>query len=160
MDTMLELVTQAKPVFEKDQRNTTLPRVRAQGRIWTHEKKLKARPAQANKSCPQEFHRTHMLKGVVERGLTHWQIRAPPPPRTLYQPAGHANPHIESLVQVSSQRRPTSNDLRDQEMSEPLEPLARLKSETQPEAEQFIVKGPTPNAKFHFRILGLKGTQA
>jgi hypothetical protein len=35
------------------------------------------------------------------------------PPRTLSQPAGQANSHTESLAQVSSQRRPTSNDLKD-----------------------------------------------
>jgi hypothetical protein len=81
------------------------------------------------------------------------------PPRILSQPAGQANPHFESSAQVSSQRRPTSNDLRDQEMSEPSEPLAHLKSETQQEAEQPTVGGFTPNAKLHFGIPRLTRTQ-
>jgi len=80
------------------------------------------------------------------------------PPRTLSQPTGHANPHIESLAQVSSQRRLTSNNLRDQEMSKPSEPPTRLKSETQPEAEQLTAGGSTPNAKLHFGFPRLKGT--
>jgi len=45
-------------------------------------------------------------------------------------------------------------------MSEPSEPLARLKSDTQLEAEQLTAGGPTPNAKLNFRIPRLKGTQA
>jgi hypothetical protein len=44
-------------------------------------------------------------------------------------------------------------------MSEPSEPLARLKSETQQEAEQRTTRGLTPNAKLHFGIPGLTGTQ-
>jgi hypothetical protein len=81
------------------------------------------------------------------------------PPQTLTQSTIQTNPHIESLTPVSNQRRPTSNDLGDQEMSEPLEPPARLKSKTQPEAKQPIAKGRTPNAKLHFGIPGLTGTQ-
>jgi len=42
-------------------------------------------------------------------------------------------------------------------MSKPLEPTARLKSETQLEAEQPIAEGRTPNAKLHFGIPGLTG---
>jgi hypothetical protein len=45
-------------------------------------------------------------------------------------------------------------------MLEPSEPPARLKSETQPEAEQPTVEGRTPNAKLHFGIPRLTGTQA
>jgi hypothetical protein len=44
---------------------------------------------------------------------------APGPHQTLSQPASQASPHIESSTQVSIQRKPISNDLRDQEMSEP-----------------------------------------
>jgi hypothetical protein len=43
-------------------------------------------------------------------------------------------------------------------MSEPSEPPAHLKSETQPKAEQLTAGGPTPNAKLHFGIPRLKGT--
>jgi hypothetical protein len=86
-----------------------------------------------------------MLKGVVEHGLTHRQLRAP---QILSQPAEHTNPHIESLVQISNHRRPTNNDLRDQEMLEPSEPPIRLKSETQPEASnsQQEVPHQTPSS--------------
>ncbi|CAM6017308.1 unnamed protein product [Sphagnum balticum] len=44
-------------------------------------------------------------------------------------------------------------------MSKPSKPPARLKSETQQEAEQPTAGGFTPNAKLHFGILGLTGTQ-
>jgi hypothetical protein len=44
-------------------------------------------------------------------------------------------------------------------MSEPSEPPARLKSETQQEAEQPTAGGLTPNAKLHFGILRLTRTQ-
>jgi hypothetical protein len=44
-------------------------------------------------------------------------------------------------------------------MSEPSKPPTRLKSEIQQEAEQPTAGGFTPNAKLHFGIPGLTGTQ-
>ncbi len=81
------------------------------------------------------------------------------PPETLSQPAGQANPCIGSSTQVSNLRRPTNNNLRDQEMSDPSEPLARSKSETQPEEEHPSVGGHTPNTKPLFGIPAQVGTQ-
>ncbi len=81
------------------------------------------------------------------------------PSRSLSQPARQANPHTECLAQVSTQKRPTNNDLKDQEMSEPPEPIARLKSETQPKVERPTAEGRTPNAKLHFGIPGLTRAQ-
>jgi hypothetical protein len=115
-------------------------------------------PAQVNQSRPQELHRTPRLRGAVVSGRTHRQPLAPP--RTFSQLVRQANPHTECIAQVSSPRRPTSNDLRDQEMSEPSKSPASLKSETQPEAEQPTIKGLTPNAKLHFGTLRLTGAQA
>ncbi|CAM6078193.1 unnamed protein product [Sphagnum tenellum] len=70
--------SKTKPREGPTQHTPPPPRVRAQGRLWTHEMKLKARPAQVNQNRPQEFHRTLTLRGVVERRLTHQQLRVPP----------------------------------------------------------------------------------
>jgi hypothetical protein len=55
-DIMPEFAAQAKPDLEKGQRNTTLSWTRTQGRLWTQELQLKARPVQVNWSRPQELH--------------------------------------------------------------------------------------------------------
>ncbi|CAK9275675.1 unnamed protein product [Sphagnum jensenii] len=95
----------------------------------------------------------------TKRGDRMWAeaLDARDPPHTLSQPARHAYPHSESLVQFSNHRRSTSNDMRDQEMRESLESPARHKGGAQPEAEQLKEGRLTPNAKLHFEIPELTG---
>ncbi len=94
-----------------------------------------------------------------ERAWADVSAASAPFPRTLPQLASHANPQIGSLAQIPSQRRPTSNDLRDHEMLDPSEPPKSLKSETQTDEGQPTPGGSTPSTKLHFGLPRLKGAQ-
>lgn len=84
---------------------------------------------------------------------------APAPPQTFSHPASQAKPCNESPTQVSSLKRPSSNDLSDQEMTNLPDLSARSKIGTQPDEEHPTAGVPTPNAKPLFGIPERKGTQ-
>ncbi len=115
-----------------------------------------ARGPKPHTSAPSDPHSKRGGKTQAEAPGT----RVPTPPQAQLQPARHDQPRFESLEQVSNQRRPTGNEMRDQEMPEPLESPIHRKERAQLNAEHLMGGGSTPSAKLLFELSDLTGSRA
>jgi hypothetical protein len=107
-----------------------------------------ARGPKSHTSAPSDPHSKRGGKTQAEAP----DARVPTPPQAQLQPARQHQPRSESLEQVSNQRRPTGNEMRDQEMPKPSESPIHRKEGAQSNAEHLMGGGSTPSAKLHFGL--------